>query len=183
MEVLKINEAKIILDDKGNGAGELIIASSWGYNFSTYWGSMGGSLKDFICSIDAGYFVGRLSGPDDRAVFDGKATMREVRKRWKEFMPWYRAMDYQKDVRAFFKELERCDTQEEFVHRMYRLPEDVEIYDVEPYDARLLKADVKGFVDEPWHYIQTRPSDKALWLRRLHGDLIKAIKSASHANT
>lgn len=84
MEVLHVNEAKVILDDKGNGQGELIIASSWGYNFSTYWGSMGGSMKDFICSINKGYFADRLSGPDDRPEFDGKATMTAVRKAWRD---------------------------------------------------------------------------------------------------
>jgi hypothetical protein len=175
MEILIVNEAKVILDDKGEGAGELIIASSWGYNFSTYWGSMGRPLKEFICSIDCYYFTNRLSGPDDRPVFDGKSTMREVRKRWKDTMPWYEHQEAQKELREEFKEIERCESQEHFISAMSRLSEKFpkSLYGFD------FSMEVECFVEEPWHYIQCRPSDKSLWLQRLHGDLVKTLKSQS----
>ncbi len=179
MEVLKINEAKIILDDKGEGTGELIIASSWGYNFSTYWGSMGRPLKEFICSIDKYYFANRLSGPDDRPVFNAKQTVKSLRKAWKGVMPWYEEMEFQKQVREFFKELERCDTQYEFVESMGRMEDRLEFYDIEQYRRSYVRQQVSDFCEEPWHYIETGPSHKTIWLQRLHGDLVKVLKLQS----
>ena len=173
MEILNLNEAKIILDDKGNGSGELIIAATWGYNFSTYWGSMGIPMKEFICGINADYFVGRLVGPDDRPIFDGKATMTAVRKAWRETMPWYNEKESQKEIREDFKRIEQCETQERFVDEMFRL-RDKYCKPYYPYDIR---TEMEFFVEEPWHYIQTSPSHKAIWLRRLHADLVKLFKA------
>ena len=175
MEILTVNEATVILDDKGGGAGKIIIASDWGYNFSSYWGSMGGDLNSFICDVNAEYFADRLIGHDERDVLDIKATMTAVRKAWADLLPWYIQKDVQKGIREEFNRIQRnVETKEHFVHEMTKLGDqygDKRMYDPDIYFS------MESLTTEPWNLITTAASHKLCWLRRFHKDLVKAIKA------
>jgi len=135
IEVIKIDDTDIILQDEGDGRGKITISNSWGYNYSHFWGSMGGSLKEFLLRINEGYFIDKLSDFDDRGVFDGKATMTAVRKHIREEMsyelPWYKYMSAQKELREKFKEMERIEDENSFVDAMSSLESSLIVWDLD----------------------------------------------------
>ena len=95
MKTLRIDYTDIFLDDKGNGQGKLTISNTCGFNFSCYWGAMGGSLKDFLLRINEDYFVRNLTDP---LSFDAKLTAKSVRRyvrnELKSELPWYMYMEF-----------------------------------------------------------------------------------------
>lgn len=53
---------EVIMEDWELGRSGQIIIKCWDKAFSTSWGSMGDTIKDFICRIDNGYLIKNLDG-------------------------------------------------------------------------------------------------------------------------
>lgn len=180
MEYLKIEHTDIFLDDQGNGRGKIIISNTSGYNFSYYWGSMGSSLKEFLCDIDSGYFINKLCRND--SVFCGRSTVKAIRKliktdySWE--LPWYKHMEFQKELRVKIKDLENCSSNDEFVHIALNIPDSLDYYLIEDkYDRKDIEGVMKSIFSEPWYMIETKPSDEARFLESLHKKLRKVLIS------
>jgi hypothetical protein len=181
MDKIKIEDTDIFLDDQGNGQGKIIIANTYGYNFSFFWGAMGGSLPDFLLRINESYFVGKLLDGDDNGVLDAKKSVTAVRKYLREEchsdLPWYKYPTAQKSLREELKKLEQCERDDEFVDGIYALPKNVDYSDLDWRDERELRQILEGICQtEPWTFIVKGPSRKALFLKRLFPKLQKAIK-------
>lgn len=56
----QLDPITVILLDFGSGRGQIIV-ECYGSAWSTYFGAMGCTLREFICSINAGYLSNRLA--------------------------------------------------------------------------------------------------------------------------
>ncbi len=175
MELIKIDEAEIILQDLGDSQGKLIVAHPW-YNGSTYWGAMGGTLKEFLMRINEDYFTGRLS--NSKGVINMKSTMRDVRKAIREELPWYKDTEFQKELREKLNDIQsNCENDHQFVDAMNGLPESLMYYDLESYKReKEIKQLLKDILSEPWHYIVHGESPEQKFYRQLHKKLVKHLK-------
>jgi hypothetical protein len=169
MEKIKIGEVDVILEDLGNGAGKIIVASAH-YNGSTYWGAMGGDLKDFLKGINQDYFANRLCAQNQ--VFDLKTTLTNVRGQWKEFANWYQEVDFQKDLRFELKRIE-AETEEQFVDSMCNLLHRLDFDDIQDNDLR--DTAKRFFCSEPWYFIVKKPSQEYKFYCKLLVDLQKKL--------
>lgn len=180
MEKITIDSTDIILEDLGNEQGKIIIADTYGYNYSTYWGAMGGSLKEFLMRINEDYFINRLLPSDDRGVFSGKKSVRNVRKHIKTELsyeiPWYKYMSAQKELRERLKEIESCESDHEFIDAMQRISNDVYCFELDRHDEERFKDALKSLESEPWHFIETEPSRHSIFLHRIFKRLQKELK-------
>lgn len=176
---LKIGTTDIFLENLGPGKGKIIIADPYGGNYSNFWGSMGGTIEEFICSINFGYFDNKVN-PYDRGVFDGKASVtnirRFIREEYSYDLPWYENMEAQKELRAKLRELESCESGDWFVTKCERLADDLDLYDMDYKDAESFRGLIRNLMSEPWHYIGTRPSSETLFLKKLFPKLQKRLK-------
>ena len=180
MESFKIGETDIILEDYGDGKGKIIIANTWGYNYSYYWGSMGSSLKEFLCSINMYYFTNKLSDPSDNGVFSAEKSVSNFRKYLKtEFkydLPWYKWPEAQKSLREELKNIEECESEESFVYNMNKLYLNIDYSSLDRYDEEEFIDIIKSACNEPWCFIEKKDSNKTIFLKRLFPKLQKELK-------
>jgi hypothetical protein len=181
MEKIKINETDVILDDLGEGKGKVIIS---GYNnsYSYYWGSMGDDLKTFIYRINADYFASNLLGRKGCYSFDARKTFTGLRKFIREELdlPFYKHMEFQKEMRETLKDFEReCDErgQEYFVDNFHSsFINRLNFYSIDDrWERDYIEKDFKS-ICEVWNFIQTQNSHEYLFLTNLHKKLKKIIK-------
>ena len=45
---LRIENTDIFLEDISEGKGKITVSDTWEYNYSYYWGAMGGNISEFI---------------------------------------------------------------------------------------------------------------------------------------
>lgn len=181
MEVLRIKETDVFLDDQGEGRGKITISNSYGYNYSSYWGAMGGSLKDFILRINDDYFSRNLLGANSLLTFDSKLTRRNVRKYIREeIMPWYKHTVFQKELRRdinFY--FGGCDTSNDFVNNWHRFIDRLPFYLIEDrWERERIEEEFRG-VSEPWSFIGERMSDEYVWLCGIHNELKKRLRDVA----
>lgn len=176
-DIINIDDTEIILRDYGHGKGKIIIANPYNLNFSYYWSAMGSSLKEFLKSLDYGYFINKLTNKTH--VFSGKNTAKNIRKyirqELKYDLPWYKHMEFQKSLRRWIKEIEEMETTDEFVHYAISIADscDLDFSEMSYYekkDIQQLLTDTIGC--EPWHMAGDEPSRETLFL----GDLFKKLK-------
>ena len=180
IEIIKIDYADVIFDDRGNGAGKLTISDTVNQmNFSYYWGSMGCPLKEFVASIDQYYFSKNLIGYSESYIMDVKKTFTAVRKRIKEEIPFYEEMEWQKELREELKSAqENCYSEDHFISQMIGLPEKLWFGHIfHKYDRDSLKSRLEDALCEPWHLIEKKESPAAKYLQDLHKKLKKHIKN------
>lgn len=77
---IKIDSTDIFLEELGQDKGKITVSDTYGHNYSSYWGSMGGTLKEFICEINESYFANNLLGASDMYEMDIKKTFAAIRK-------------------------------------------------------------------------------------------------------
>lgn len=111
MKTIQIGSTEVILQNYEINQGKIIVSDLYNGSYSYYWGSMGGTLEEFIKSIDSCYFAGKLC--TDMYVFSGEKTAKAIRRHIKQNMnydlPWYKYMPAQKELREAIKDLEKCD--------------------------------------------------------------------------
>jgi hypothetical protein len=179
LEVIKIGEAEIILQDYEFGKGKIIIAAP-DCNFSYQWGAMNNNIRGFLLSSNTDYIVRALSNSNDRGVFDAKATLKAVRhyirKEMFHELPWYKWREAQKELRSEFKRIESdCEDEREFVDRMQRI-KDI-CFDIDDHrEERDFKETIGAFCDEPWNFICKGDSYETNYLKKLFPLLQKELK-------
>lgn len=179
-EVLKIDDTDVFLQEIGPGQGKITISNTWGYNFSFYWGSMGGTLKEFLLEINQSYFCSKLMGPKNDTTIDAKRTFTEVRKHIRQdILYWWEHMEFQKHLREELNSFQRetdengskyfVDYWSNFINRLdFSLIED-------RYDAKRCEENFRN-ISEPWHFIVDKPAPEYIWLEKLFMKLQKEIK-------
>lgn len=182
MENITIGQTDIILKDFGEGNGKIII-SDYDYNFSYHWGAMGKNttLKDFLCEVNSDYFVNKLSNLD--GDFDHKGTFRNIRKHIRdEFnyeLPWYKHTEFQKELRVSLNEYQNsCYDERQFVDDWDSFWKyTVDYYLIEDNnDQKEIESMFQG-ICEQWHFIEKSEPKGNIWLKKLHKQLKKKLKS------
>lgn len=136
---------------------------------------MGSDIFDFIKDIDSGYFSNKLKSVDDRGKLNINATLKNVRAAIKEELEWYKDMEFQKELRGLLNELKSCETVEEFVSRIDRIPDKLN-YDGCSYEReKTLKRGLNYLFNESWYFAETGPSDQELFLIKVHKKLKKIL--------
>lgn len=183
IEILKIKTTDIIFQDFEYGRGKIIISdSSYGYNFSYFWGSMGSTLKEFLLSINSGYFVNKLSTRHQGGVCL-KRTMRTIKKFIKVDigLQWYEHMEFQKDMREKINEfIDEYSDEISPDYFGYKLEELVKSFDYDlierGYTRDSIERDFKNiWSGEWWHFLEYTTPQENIWLEKLHGKLKKVI--------
>lgn len=178
-QILRIQSTDVILTDYEPGKGKIIISDdNYGYNFSYFWGAMGkGTLKEFLCDIDTGYFTGKL-GPHGNGDINMKKTMKAVRRWWKEDsgIAWYQFQEEQKDLRYELRQMEQdVDSEGGFIHAMSSLKDNSLLrssYKKSDFDFAL-----DSLCSEPWYFIVNDEHRQNKWLSNFHQILKKEIAS------
>jgi len=185
MITFKIDNADVILSDLGEGQGKIIIAdTSWGYNFSNYWGAMGMPLPDFLKKINADYFADKL-GPHAEGEVNTKKTVKAIRRSLKEYFyneyPWYKHMEFQQSLRDCLKKLEEDEilNVDHYMHSINNLVDyDLDYYLIkDEYDRKNIKDIMKSAVfSEPWYHLVYDEHRQITYLKKFHKKLVKELK-------
>jgi len=179
---IKIENADVFLEDFGPNQGKITISDTYGHNFSYYWGSMGGDLNSFLCSINKEYFASKLMGPRSDNIVDVKRTFSAIRKyiRDEMYLPWYAHQEFQKDMRDRLNQFQQeCADypnnnffvaffHTNFINRLnfYLIDDSIE--------QKNIKRNFES-LDECWHFIVNEPHPDYKWLLKFHDKLKKAI--------
>ena len=185
MEVMKIDNTDIIFKDIKPGQGKLIISDdSLGYNFSYTWGAMESrTVKDFVISMNSGYFVGKL-GVYGNGDLDVRKTFTALRKILKEQLedngyPWYVETVFQKNIRKEFNDLRKR------TYDANRLIDELGIFpsnlDFSLIQDRNVERDLRDFFEnifcEPWHSFIYKEREENIFLSKLHKKIKKQIRN------
>ena len=181
MEVIKIEETEVILQDYGEGKGKIIIANPYNMNFSYYWSAMGGSLKEFLLGINDSYFANKLTYNTE--VFSGKNTATNIRRFIREDLnydlPWYEHMEFQKSLRGWIKSVETMETIDEFIDAALNISKNYDLdYSCMNYneeqELKQLLSDTIGC--EPWYLAGTESSKEYNFIVGIFNKLKKQLK-------
>ena len=186
---IKIDNTDVFLEELGNSKGKITISDTYNHNYSYFWGAMGGTLVDFICSINSGYFADKLMGHHSNYKMDVKKTFSTLRKfiATDLDLPFYKQMKFQKDLREKLKEFQNeCEENESkdyfvtfffsnFINRL-------SFYEIDDrYERESIEKDFTG-ISEQWNFIEETVNDECLWLQRFHKKLkakLLKLKTAS----
>lgn len=181
MKHIEIGNTDVFLEDLGNGKGKISITDTEGYNYSHYWGAMGGNLEEFLCHINEDYFAMKLKPDEDRGTFDANLSVREIRKFIKEEysydLPWYKYMEFQKELREKLKDIERyAYNEDEFVRMCYDIPDSN--WDSLDYRAEIEFVSImKSLFEEPWYFIVRSESKHTKFLKKLLPKIKQQLKT------
>ena len=184
---LNFEDTDVYLEELSKNAGKITISDSYGHNYSYSWGAMGGTLKEFITKIDRHYFSKNLIGRRSSEVMDVNKTIAEIRKyiAIEMDLPWFKEMEFQKSIReelnSFKNELLENPSQYYFVDCFQSMF-------ISRLNYHLIKGQYereqieKAFkeISEPWHFIQTKPSEEYKWVEKLHGKLKKELSKKKY---
>lgn len=142
---------------------------------------MGGTLKDFIKSINSEYFVSKL-GHNIKGPINVKKTFRNLRSYIKENfeyeLPWYEHMEFQKDFRNKIKDLQNNVSEENyFINKVNQLYFELDYSLIEDDDRERLEILFKDIFSqaEPWTFIVYDIHPEELFLAKLHVKLKKKL--------
>ena len=117
---------------------------------------MGGTLKEFLLSINEDYFANRLCS--NRFEFSKKGTFANVRKYIREEMdlPWYKETYFQKELREDLNRFQNnCYSEESFVNMWDDFINNIPYHNLEcrEWEAKSIEANFKG-ICEHWNFIE-----------------------------
>tara|TARA_R110000796_G_scaffold250514_1_gene379588 strand:- start:7050 stop:7598 length:549 start_codon:yes stop_codon:yes gene_type:complete len=179
MKHIEIGNTDIFLEDLGPSKGKISITDTEGYNYSHFWGAMGGNLEEFITKINEDYFATKLKPDGDGGVFDAKLSVRAIRRFIKEEcsydLPWYEFMEFQKELREKLKDVENYSHSEaDFVRRCSDIPDS--FWSALDYKAEREFVDIiEGVFQEPWHFIVKSESKHVRFLKKLLPQIKKQL--------
>jgi hypothetical protein len=187
---IKIDNIDVFLEDMGANKGKITISDTYNHNYSYFWGSMGGTLEDFICNINSGYFADKLMGYKTNYTMEVKKTFAAVRKYIKNEigLSWFEHLDFQKDMRERLKDFQQvCEEMDSryFVDNFFNsFVNRLEYWNIEGrFDRERIEKEFKG-ISEHWYFIVEKPNEEYLWLERFHKKLKRALrKERQIANT
>lgn len=178
LERIRIGTTDIILEEISEGQGKIIVSDPYMGSYSHYWGAMGSPLPEFLNSINKEYFAQKLL--DSRSIYEycPKKTMTNIRKWVKEWLPYYKHMEFQKHMREEIKSnFQHIESSNQFIYAWDRFVGMMD-YDIieDRWDMDEVKESFKG-VSEPWHFIGERTTRTYKWMTELHGKLKKNLNN------
>lgn len=182
IERIKIDNVDVFLEELGAGKGKITLSDTYNHNYSYFWGSMGCTLKQFLCRIDAGYFAKNLIGSNVSYEMDVAKTFTAIRKFISSELdlPWYKFPEFQKDMRekmrGFQSDCEESQSEHHFVsafHSSFINRLDYYLID-NPHDRKEVERNFK-YISECWNFIEKKHSKEYLWLMAFHGKLKKLL--------
>lgn len=190
IEKIIINDTEIYLEDLKPNQGKITITNPNGRNYSMWWGAMGGTIKDFIASINKEYFASKLLGEKRGVVMDVKQTFARLRECISSEMdlPWYNHQDFQKELRkelrAFQDDIVANPDPKYFVDRF--IPGFVKRLPFFLIDNKHNMEEIErsfNNLTEVWNFIEEKESPELLWLYKLHQKLVKKLNSSTIKKT
>ena len=179
MQKLKILGADVYLENFEFGKGKIIITNGYD-NYSYGWGAMGSTLEDFILSINSSYFINAVCPHSLMSVFDAKRTATAIRKRIAEFLPYWKHMPFQKEMRLEIKKVEECSSQNDFEYWARNFESNLPFYEIDcRFDRQDLESEFEGLMCEWWYMMETKDSPQVLFLARLFKELQRELKKQS----
>lgn len=183
IERIRIDNTDVFIEELGNGKGKITISDTYDHNYSYFWGAMGGTLKDFLCSINSSYFCDKLMGARSKWIMDVPKTFAAIRKYIATDMglPWYQHMAFQKDLRETLKnfqsQIEEHPSNDLFVSLFHHsFINRLSFWYIEDsIDQKYVEKDFKG-ICEVWHFIVEKEGPEYIWLTKFHSKLKTAIK-------
>lgn len=181
MELFRIDETDVILQDFEFGRGKIIISNSQ-HNVSYFWGAMGSTLTDFLTTINLDYFIGCLSDAMMSDPVCMKNTIRNVRQAIRDEipLPWYKHLEFQKDMREILNRYVDNDYYTDemaFINSFGKFHKKLNYHLIkDKYDRKDIEDMMEGLCDEPWHYIETTDNNQKIWLKRFYPKLINYLK-------
>lgn len=178
-----IGTTEVELINLGPNRGQVKIRDVQFGSFFTSWGAMGSTIERFICQINDDYFTRNLLGVEDREVFYVAGTFRNLRKYISDEigLKWYYHLEFQKQLREqlnlFQSRCKEYDSREFFINNLSQ-------YLLDRLDYNLIKGNFeKNYywklfheINEPWHFVETKESQNARWLKLLHIKLKATIQ-------
>ncbi len=179
MKLIQIEETDIILQDYEKGQGKIIISNQGYGNFSYQWGAMNDNISDFICRINESYFIDKLS-TSRKGDLNLKLTVRNFRQQIKEVMPFYKEMEFQKQLRMELKKIEGSRYSEEgLINQLSDLVSYKLDFGVikDRYDRESMEDNIKSiFQGEVWYsFVYDEPKEHE-FLKRIRKKLIAKLK-------
>jgi hypothetical protein len=146
--------------------------------YTYYWGAMGGSMEEFLCSINKEYFVDKLC--QKTGVFCAKESTQNVRRHIRKNLPdlpFWKFMEAQKEMRKYIKDLESCQSEQEFISICGDIPNAIMCFDLSYKEEKEFKDIIRDvFTCEPWYFIGEKPSRESEWLSELHGKIVNQLQ-------
>lgn len=179
-EILKIRGVEITLENHELGQGRITIKGS--NLFSMFWGSMGGTIQEFLCKINSDYFASKLQGSERSETFNVKQTFKELRRFIREDLDlqWYKHLEFQKDLReklrGFEVECREYPYDRFFVdnfHFNFCINPDFYLIN-NKWECERIEKEFKN-ITEPWHFIQTSESENTKYLKSLHKQIVRKL--------
>lgn len=180
MNHYKIDNTDVFIDEIDTNKGKITISNTSGHNYSTSWGAMGGTLKEFLCKINEEYFADNLMGRRAGQVMDVKKTFTSVRYHITNEigLPWYEYKGFQKEMRELLSSFQRdCEegvSDRYFVDNFHNAFIDRLNFHFLPPGSDYIEERFKS-INEPWNFIQHKESDGYIWLKKLHGKIKKQL--------
>ena len=166
------------LEDIREGAGRVSLYIGH-REFPFTWGAMGArGIKNFLLETDSDYFCGKLCPCDDRSVFSAKASLRAIKDYIAQEYPYYKHMDFQKDMRKHLKRLETITDSEEFISKFH----DMVLYSFDysliedRSDRREVESYFNDFRSYAWEYLGTEPTGTYKTIAEMHKRLKAKLK-------
>jgi hypothetical protein len=181
---IRIKEYDVLLENLGPNAGKVIIASPY-FNTSHYWGSMGGTLEEFICSINSDYWVGKLRPQSAKDELDVKKTFSALRKSLNECIReesssfgWWTEPEFQMELRERIRDIENAvDDQYGFVEAIRNLSNYLPYYMIsDDGNRRRFESAISNAFLEPWHYLTFKEPWDLKVLVMIHKELKKILE-------
>ena len=166
MESIILKNCEVTLQDNGGGNGKIIISGV--YSSSYHWGSMGMSLKAFLCSIDVGYFIKNMC--KELYSFSSKRSVTSFRQEIKRNIPFYIEMEAQKEMRRILRNLSDYSCEGQFLQEIQDLPDTLESYLEDPHSNSFLY-DLKDILYSPYDYVETELSEEAVYFSSVFEEL------------
>lgn len=168
----------VTLEDLREGVGRVSIFIGH-REFSYTWGAIGdSSIKQFILQTDSGYFCSKLINLDEGLVFSPKNSLRAIKRHISENYPYYRHMDFQKQMRKTLKKLETISDSESFFEELsYSIKHRFDYYLI---DNRSDRIEVESFFDNirpmVWEWFEKEPSGISKTISEIHNRLKKQLE-------
>ena len=173
------------LKDYGNNSsGKLTVEIAYGSTFSAYWGSMGSSLEGFICRCDVSYLKGCLRAGGLK--FSPKKTLKNIRAKIREEIPYYRFREAQKQLREDLKKLENYDDRavfhSELSHLVERISEQFNDSSEDSFDKKEAIETLDNIDNYFWNYSDIEATGESIYMTKILKNLQTVLKGMTNEN-
>jgi len=141
---------------------------------------MNSNIKDFLLRINYDYFYRTLRF-DTKGNFNPKSTTSNIRKyikdEFKYELPFYKHMEFQKDMRIKLKELESITIDSIYYDELYYLYDRLDFDLVDKHDRSEIQSIFESICRcEQHHFFIYDESDENVFLSKIYKKLIKQLK-------